>query len=147
MGYLHLRVHRLVNLDEGLANDRSTKPYLHRAIFSAELVTSDYSRKKTIFTNGDITKPPAWGDGLYFRIFQADKEAQFELKASLVDSAEKGHSAGRGGEVNSDFGLCRLAIVPALDLSPKPQWLSMRDRSVSVYVLVSASVYVSVCAI
>jgi hypothetical protein len=68
MGYLHLRVHCLVNLDNGLA--REAKPDLTRALFSAELVTSDYNRKKTIFTNGDITKHHAWGDGLFFRIFQ-----------------------------------------------------------------------------
>ena len=68
MGYLHLRVHCLVNLDNGIASE--AKPDLTRALFSAELVTSDYNRKKTIFTNGDITKHHAWGDGLYFRIFQ-----------------------------------------------------------------------------
>jgi hypothetical protein len=69
MGYLHFRVHALVNLDERNGRD-SWCPLSKKALFSAELVTADYSRKKTIFTNGDITKPSAWGDGLYFRIFQ-----------------------------------------------------------------------------
>jgi hypothetical protein len=40
MGYLHLRVHGLVNLDERV-NGTAT-PNLSRALFSAELVTSDY---------------------------------------------------------------------------------------------------------
>jgi len=48
----------------------------------------NHSRKKSIFTNGDITKPLAWGAGLYFRIFQADREAQFELKASQVEKTQ-----------------------------------------------------------
>jgi hypothetical protein len=40
MGYLHLRVHSLVNLDAGLA--RNPRPDLTRTLFSAELVTSNY---------------------------------------------------------------------------------------------------------
>jgi hypothetical protein len=45
---------------------------------------------------------------------QADKEAQFELKAHQVDSDSGGN------ESNTDFGLCRLVIVPALDSCEKP---------------------------
>ena len=123
MGSLHLRVHSLVNLDTG--PHRVREPNLQRSLFSAELVTADYSRKKSIFTNGDITKPAAWGGGLFFRIFQADREAQFELKASTVD---KSRADTGEGENSSDFGLCRLAIVPGLDPCPKPQWQPMRDR-------------------
>ena len=52
---------------------------------------------------------------LHILLLQADKEAQFELKASQVESDK-----GGGSEANSDFGLCRLAIVPALDLCTKP---------------------------
>ena len=40
MGYLHLRVHSLVNLDAGLASN--PRPDLTRTLFSAELVTSNY---------------------------------------------------------------------------------------------------------
>ena len=100
-----------------------------------------FSRKKTIFTNGDITRPSAWGAGLYFRIFQADKEAQFELKASQV---EKSQESGANGD-SHDFGLCRLAIVPALDLCLKPQWQSMRDRmgNVNTYRILVTWKYVS----
>jgi hypothetical protein len=68
MGYLHLRVHCLVDLDKGRVYEAG--PDLTRVLLSVELVTADYSRKKTIFTKGDITKHPAWGDGLFFRIFQ-----------------------------------------------------------------------------
>ena len=68
MGYLHLRVHCLVDLDKGHVYEAG--PDLTRVLLSAELVTADYSRKKTILTKGDITKHHAWGDGLFFRIFQ-----------------------------------------------------------------------------
>ena len=72
MGYLLLRVHSLVNLDDGISSQH--KPNTNRALFSAELVTSDYSRKKSVFTNGDLTQSAAWGDGLYFRIFQVSRK-------------------------------------------------------------------------
>ena len=68
MGYLHLRVHCLVDLNKRRVYEAG--PDLTRVLLSVELVTADYSRKKTIFTKGDITKHPAWGDGLFFRIFQ-----------------------------------------------------------------------------
>lgn len=47
MGYLHLRVHGLVNLDERIKSE--PKPNLNRALFSAELVTSDYRFDLTSF--------------------------------------------------------------------------------------------------
>ena len=40
MGYLHLKVHGLVNLDERVNGE--SRPNQNRALFSAELVTSDY---------------------------------------------------------------------------------------------------------
>eukprot|EP00960_Hanusia_phi_P075211 768391-Hanusia_phi.AAC.1 len=95
-----------------------TQTQTGRVLLSAEMVTADYSRKKSILTKGDIKKPGAWGEGLYFRIFQADKEVQFELKASRVESNDDEKWLS---ENNVDIGICRYAGLHFLGVSENAQ--------------------------